>query len=476
MPKPAWGDRQALRVRGVVGALFLIAAVLVAISAVFLYFVGQVALESNRRLTAHRAALSQLERFLSGVKDAETGQRGFLLTGQTEYLEPYQRSRTEVREHLAALEKLSATHELPSAEVAQLARLTEEKLSEIEQTLALVQAGKKTAALEVVRGNRGRDLMEAIRLDVDRLEREVYAQLEETAQRSDRATRQRTLTFLLAGVLNLGFLGWAYHQISREVQAREEAESQLRQSHAQLEQRVAERTADLANVNRELEAFGYSVSHDLRAPLRHISSFIQLLERSSGPGFNEEDRRYVRVIADAAKRMGHLIDDLLALSRLGRATMNETEVSLGALVEEARQELAPTVAGRAIEWEVGFLPTVRADPALLRSALVNLLSNALKYTRQRNPARIAVGSRHENGELVCFIRDNGAGFEMQFADKLFGVFQRLHPSEKFEGTGIGLASVRRIIQRHGGKTWAEGEPDRGATFYFSLPGERVMAA
>jgi PAS domain S-box-containing protein len=252
--------------------------------------------------------------------------------------------------------------------------------------------------------------------------------------------------------------------------ARDVTEQKARESHIQmLNTQLAQRVSDLDALTTELEAFSYSVSHDLRAPLRHVTGFASLLQRSAGGRLDETDSRYLRTIVDASARMGRLIDDLLAFSRMGRAPLARQRVSLDALVQDARTELhgAPE---RAIDWTIRPLPDVDADPAMLRLVLVNLLSNAVKYTAGRNRAVIEVG---ENGstprETVVYVRDNGVGFDMQYVHKLFGVFQRLHSSDEFEGTGIGLANVRRIVHRHGGRVWAEGAVDRGATFYIALP-------
>jgi two-component system, sensor histidine kinase and response regulator len=243
----------------------------------------------------------------------------------------------------------------------------------------------------------------------------------------------------------------------------------LRLENAMLERHVRERTAELESANKELEAFSYSVSHDLRAPLRHIDGFSGLLAKSAEEVLSETDKRYLNLIINSVAQMNQLIEDLLDFSRMGRAEMRRTQVNLQDLLENAIQELQPEIEGRNIVWKKGALPPVQADPSLLRQVFSNLLFNAVKYSRPRNPAEIEIGCKVETQETVIFIRDNGVGFDMQYADKLFGVFQRLHRKEEFEGTGIGLANVRRIIARHGGRTWAEGKVNDGATFYFSLP-------
>jgi len=228
---------------------------------------------------------------------------------------------------------------------------------------------------------------------------------------------------------------------------------------------------ELAAVNHELEAFSYSVSHDLRAPLRHITGFAMLLEESASDNLNDEGRRFLKTIAGAATRMAQLIDDLLAFSRVGRAQLAPHRVDLNHLVRDAQKEVVADLNGRHVDWRLHDLPIVEGDRAMLRLVFINLLSNALKYSATRTHAEIEVGStmNGDGQEAVIFVRDNGVGFDMQYAHKLFGVFQRLHRAEEFEGTGIGLANVRRIIQRHGGRTWADGRLDAGATFYFSLP-------
>src|SRR5438552_6406918 len=254
--------------------------------------------------------------------------------------------------------------------------------------------------------------------------------------------------------------------VTLDITARKEAEDQVRRLNTELHQGIADVTA----ANQELEAFSYSVSHDLRAPIRHINGFVEMLQHRLGTALDETAQRHLQTIGRASRHMGRLIDDLLSFSRMGRGALVHARVPLGSLAREVIEGLRPEMDGRSIEWKVDGLPDVTGDEAMLRIVLANLVNNAVKYTRPRARAVIQIGqAAGAPGEVVMFVKDNGVGFEMKYADKLFGVFQRLHRSEDFEGTGIGLATVRRIVHRHGGRAWAEASVDGGATFYIALP-------
>jgi signal transduction histidine kinase len=247
------------------------------------------------------------------------------------------------------------------------------------------------------------------------------------------------------------------------------AQRQIRRLNAALELRGEERRAAWQQASQEIETFSHSVSHDLRAPLIRISGFAELLRESIGPGLGAKGRHYLETITDSACQMGRMLDDLLAFSALSQTEIHRQPIKLAEVLREVLADLQAETHDRSIDWVIGELPEVWADPALLRQAVGYLVANALKYTRNRPRTRIEIGSRAAGREMIFYIRDNGAGFDMRFAERLFGLFERLHAAADFEGRGVSLAKVRRIIARHGGHTWAEGVPDQGATFCFSLP-------
>jgi light-regulated signal transduction histidine kinase (bacteriophytochrome) len=259
----------------------------------------------------------------------------------------------------------------------------------------------------------------------------------------------------------------AVRQLKHESELRaatELAERQIRH----LTEKLLASNERLAATNADLETFSYSVAHDLRSPIRQIAGFTKLLVEDYGEQLPPEARRYLDKIGQGAQQMGGLVDDLLHLAHVGRQALSLKTASLGEILDEALESLRPDYANRTVEWRIGEMPVVSCDRGLMKQVFVNLISNALKYTRTRDVAMIEIGQESVDGERIVFVRDNGVGFDMRYVDKLFGVFQRLHPASEFEGAGIGLATVERILRKHGGRIWAKSTPGHGATFYFTV--------
>lgn len=452
---------------------------------------------------AERAAQNRVlyTRLYSQAAEAEGASRGYVLTGDPALLDVVARTRTGGTATWAAL-NAQTDDQQQRARLPRLRDLLIQRHHAIDALLGAYQTGGLDSPDLKVQIQRGASAMEDLRAHLTLM---VARNTELLAARTARAEalRSRTRTIVVVGTA-AGVFGGIFAAVlfttgitrrlaaaTREVArlahgealaTTDEAKDEIGQlrtgmdhtAHllAQRDQQLQQRMQELEALTRELEAFSYSVSHDLRAPLRHVVGFASMLQKSAGDALSDQQRRYIRTIVDSAARMGRLIDDLLAFSRTSRTELRRHPVDLGAVVREVQQQLAAGVNGRHIDWQVHALPTVQGDTALLRVVFDNLLANAVKYTRPRARAAIEMGSRPgEPGEVVIYVRDNGVGFDMQYQNKLFGVFQRLHSSDEFDGTGIGLATVRRIVSRHGGRTWAEGQPDAGATFYVALPTE-----
>lgn len=422
--------------------------------------------EEDREWITHTLlVVEKLQAIRIDITQAETGQRSYMLTGQDRYLELYLAGLSKMRQDAAELADLTADNSTEQEAIRRLYPLIAARLTELGDGIEVRKRSGLLAGVEAVtRANNGEKWMAQIATKIAEM-RHAEAQLLSSRLETAAASTRKIKVVIVCGnalaILILLVKGFVIHW---ETVRRGQAEQNLTRANERLERR----TAELSEANTELESFAYSVAHDLRAPLRHIAGYSSVLAQDYGPRLDAEGLRYLGKIGDGAKKMGRLVDELLNLSKVGRQELSIRDTPLESPLSEAVEELAPECSGREVEWRIGDLFSAECDPALMKQVFVNLLSNALKYTRKREHAVIQVGQTMQNDERVIFIRDNGVGFDMQFVGKLFGVFQRLHNARDFEGTGVGLAIVQRIIRKHGGRIWAEAELDQGATFFFTL--------
>lgn len=410
-------------------------------------------------------ARDALDLLLLQLHNVQGNERGYVISGELAYLNGFDEAVTNTLAQFEIVRTLTTNNPAQRPHCEKLQGLVARVFLIASRQVNLRRKAGFEAARQDIASGAGRKAMMDISSVLDEMDRIAQASLE---ARSAAAQQEVQLTrFLTISGTGISFilLGGVFFLMFRENNLRHNAQVKL----DNLNQELRARAVQVEAANKELESFSYSVSHDLRAPLRHVHGYVEMLQRATDGQLSDKAKRYLKTISDASIEMGQLIDDLLAFSRMGRVELQEARVALEPLVRETLAMIEPLARDRNITWKISSLPEVKGDPSMIKQVLVNLIENSVKYTRKREHAIIEVTTAgEEHGQTIICVKDNGAGFDMRYAHKLFGVFQRLHRADEFEGTGIGLATVRRIIARHGGRTWAEGKLGEGASFYFTL--------
>jgi signal transduction histidine kinase len=486
--RPWWWDLQLAHMRPtanrtLVPILLSFAVLVVALNALFAFHSVDVLLESEDWVQHTWQVIYQVELIMSSAKDAETGARGFAITGEDRYLEPYTTARRELPGELDRFVGMTADNRSQAPRILEMRAVLEQRLGLLQQGIDVRRAVSLETVRPLVLQGTGKAEMDHLRGIANGMEAEEQRLLAERLERARESTRRARFSIGLASGLDFLLIVLMFRYFARERSLRlatENAAEKLAIAHTQteaqanevrllnatLEERVKLRTAELEATNRELEAFSYSVSHDLRSPLRTIDGFSLALEEDYAEAVDETGRDYIRRVRNGVQRMGQLIDALLQLSRITRAELNREEVDMTAVAKLVAANLEEENAGREIEFKIEDGLTASADPKLLQVALENVMGNAVKFSGKIAVPVVEVG--WDTAESAYFVRDNGAGFDMYYADKLFNAFNRLHGDKDFKGSGIGLATVARVVRRHHGRIWADSQVDHGATFWFTL--------
>ena len=410
---------------------------------------------ATEKIELKHKTLTEIEVIVSDIKDIALGTSGFVITGNDSFIAQYLTSAENVRSRLNSLRLLAGEDIFIRNYLDTLQILLEQRLKLDEQ---LITSGKENDGQALIISGNGEAIMDSIRSVIKKVENYEQAELKNLYQEKEFNFKSNIITFSTLILVVLTIISILYFLIKKELFVRQKAEEETRQLNVKLEA-----------VNKELESFTYTVSHDLRAPVRHINGFLDILHKNISEKLDKENLRYFNLIKESTKDMGNLIDDLLTFSRTAKAELNKTKLNLNEAVHQVIQNIQHGPEGKNVEWITDELPEVYGDYTLIKVVLVNLISNAVKFTSKTANPVVTIGSQKYDKIHVIFIKDNGVGFNMNYYSKLFGVFQRLHDTGDFPGTGIGLATVKKIIEKHNGKVWAKSKEGEGATFFFSLP-------
>jgi signal transduction histidine kinase len=446
--------------------LALLFAVPLAFSLLF-FLANQIAEHIDVRFLQLQNLASSLNRLLSLCKDAETGERGFLLTGDDTYLAPLQQANAWLPGEINLVRSYARDRPALQRKVERVVALAQKRLAEANQVLDTQRTKGFTAALEVVKSADARRTMDLVRNNVNDLETEINKEQSSYLDHERTLNRSAFILFIFGTAVMILVLVSLYNALLHFIEGREAAQGELQALNAELEARIDERTHELKQINEELQQFAYVASHDLQEPLRTITSFTQLLANRYRGKLDEDADEFIGYIVSSSRRMTELINGLLALVRLRKAGQSTTPIAFDEILEEAKASLQAAIRESGADIQHGSLPALIVDRVQFSQLLQNLISNAIKYRRDETPL-IRIKAKRDGSNWIFSVSDNGQGFDQQYAERIFALFQRLH-SREVEGTGMGLSISRKIVERHGGHIWAESTPGVGSTFYFSVP-------